>query len=175
MPNQQSSSTDNSYTWRELHADLEDQKFAGAYGADNTPYLGISEKKAGVDLRKFHSRRSMDECYIEEFVTLLSSERTRKSWDRIVTFDPEGMTATCPTISATKANLNIPEVANAIKNNEIKVPVTGSIINEDGSVRITKAAIQYAWNIPMLAKRLDLAESDFRECLHKYSQNPKLP
>eukprot|EP00497_Spongosphaera_streptacantha_P003909 TRINITY_DN4652_c0_g1_i1.p1 TRINITY_DN4652_c0_g1~~TRINITY_DN4652_c0_g1_i1.p1 ORF type:complete len:177 (-),score=25.68 TRINITY_DN4652_c0_g1_i1:12-542(-) len=158
MPHQ--TNPNNSYSWRELHADLEAQKFAGAYGADNTPYLGISEKKAGVDLREFHSKRTTDECYVEEFIKLLSNERTRKSWDRIVTFDPEGMTATCPTISGCKANLNIPEIQTAVQKKEIKIPASGGVINADGSVKVTKAAIQYAWNLPSLASRLNLEEKE---------------
>merc|ERR1719300_1072811 len=79
------------------------------------------------------------------------------------------MTATCPTIAATHANLNIPEITERIVKGMLKID--GKIIQKDGSIRVSKVALHYAWNIPGLAKRLGLSEPDFRECLHKYSQN----
>ncbi len=76
------------------------------------------------------------------------------------------MTATNPTIAATRAHLNIPEIPDFVPD--------GEIVNEDGSVNTVKAAVYYTWNLPSLAQRLELSEEDLRKCLFKYTNNPDL-
>ena len=95
---------------------------------------------------------------------LLNHKETRKWWPRIVTFDPLGMTATNPTIAATTATLNIPELAHDLKRD-------GVIVDEDGGIKTQKAAVYNVWNIPALGERLELTETEFRETLNKYTGN----
>ena len=114
----------------------------------------------------FQMRSVKDEVYLSEWTQLLNHKETQKWWPRIVTFDPQGMTATNPTIAATSATLNIPEL------NDLKRD--GIIVDEDGGINTQKAAVYNVWNIPHLAERLELEESDFRETLHKYTGNPSV-
>mmetsp|Transcript_65144 Transcript_65144/g.103715 ORF Transcript_65144/g.103715 Transcript_65144/m.103715 type:complete len:841 (+) Transcript_65144:35-2557(+) len=155
------------YDYRDVHADLEKQHFAGVYGWDNACYWGIAERIAKTDLTKHYSKRHSDEVYLKEWTQLLEHKKTQKWWPRIVTFDPLGMTATNPTIAATTAILNIPELANVLKRD-------GVIVDEDGGIATQKAAVYPVWNIPALAKRLELSEFDFRDAMHKYTGNPSL-
>jgi len=156
------------YDYEDLNEDFKQGKYAGAYGWDNSVYYGIAEKKANVDLRDFHSKRTKDEYFIPSIVQLVEDPRTRKHWKRIVTFNPYGLTSTPPTIAATTAHLNVPEIAKNLRRD-------GVIVNkEDGSINIVKSAIYYSWNIPGLADRLDLKEQELRDALVKYTQNEKL-
>lgn len=153
------------YGWRNVHDDLEKGNYAGCYGWDNAAYWGISEAKAGVDLREWYKRRTKDEFYLPEFKDLVDNPETQKEWENIFMFDPMGMYAHPPTIAACKANLDIAELAD--------MPRDGKIIRkEDGQVRTQKAAIYYSWNIPRLSERLDMSEDELREALFKYSNNP---
>lgn len=65
-------------------------------------YHGLAGIRAGVDMAKFHSRRSPDEFYVEELEKLLKNPQTQKNWNDIVTMDPMGMFATRPTQSGKK-------------------------------------------------------------------------
>jgi len=156
------------YDYEDLNEDFKQGKYAGAYGWDNSVYYGIAEKKANVDLRDFHSKRTKDEYFIPSIVQLIEDPRTRKHWKRIVTFNPYGLTSTPPTIAATTAHLNVPEIAKNLRRD-------GVIVNKvDGSINIVKSAIYYSWNIPGLADRLELKEQELRDALVKYTQNEKL-
>merc|ERR1740124_294124 len=131
------------YLYNDVHRDLENGLFSGNYGWDNAAYMAIAEEKAGVDMKKFHSQRKAAEFYIPSLKTLIDDPRTQKNWHRIATFDPYGMTANTPTIAATTAKLNIPELKDLKRD--------GVVVDEHGSVNTTKVAIYYAWNIPLLA------------------------
>jgi len=156
------------YDYEDLNEDFKKGNYAGAYGWDNSVYYGIAERKAKVDLRDFHSKRTKDEYFIPSIVKLVEDPRTRKHWKRIVTFNPYGLTSTPPTIAATTAHLNVPEIAKNLRRD-------GKIVNkEDGSINIVKSAIYYSWNIPGLADRLELKEQELRDALFKYTQNEKL-
>jgi len=156
------------YDYEDLNEDFKKGNYAGAYGWDNSVYYGIAERKAKVDLRDFHSKRTKDEYFIPSIVKLVEDPRTRKHWKRIVTFNPYGLTSTPPTIAATTAHLNVPEIAKNLRRD-------GKIVNkEDGSINIVKSAIYYSWNIPGLADRLELKEQELRDALYKYTQNEKL-
>ena len=96
----------------------------------------------------------------------MGHKETQKWWPRIVTFDPLGMTATNPTIAATTAILNIPELQDLKRD--------GKIVDNDGGIHTQKAAVYNVWNLPSLAKRLDLSEKDLRSTLFKYTGNPTL-
>lgn len=102
------------YDYTDVHNDLEKNVFCGSYGGDNACYLAIAERKAKVDLSKYHGKRTKDEFYIPEMKELLDHSKTQQYWKRIVTFDPFGMTAKNPTIAATTAILHIPEFEKAV-------------------------------------------------------------
>eukprot|EP01084_Bolivina_argentea_P122558 217169_1 len=153
------------YDYNDLHNDLEKQHYCGVYGWDNACYWGIAEKKAGTDLTKHYTKRHEDEVYLQEWIELLENKETRKWWPRIVTFDPMGMTATNPTIAATSAILNIPELESQLK-------CDGLIVDSDGGIHAQKAAVYNVWNLFALSGRLELTETSLREALYKYTGNP---
>jgi GTP cyclohydrolase II len=154
------------YTWQNVHQDLLQDKYAGVYGWDNACYWAIAEKKAHVDLREFYKKRAPDEFYLPAWKELLDDPETQKHWAGIVTFDPLGMYGMPPTIAACEARLNIPDLEDMTRD--------GVIVEEDGSVRVSKAAVYYSWNIPHLAERLNISEQELREALFKYSGQDKL-
>jgi GTP cyclohydrolase II len=162
----QPSKATGSYGWKDVHNDLETGVYAGAYGWDNAAYWGISEQKAGVDLKEWYKTRTDAEFYLPEFKELVDDPETQKDWDRIATFDPMGMTAKPPTIAACKAKLDIPELKD--------LPRDGEIVLANGEIWTSKCAVYYAWNLPALAERLDLSEQELRECLHRYSRDDRL-
>ena len=59
-------------------------------------------------------------------------------------------------IAACKANLDIAELAGLERDGKI-------VRKEDGQVRTQKAGISYAWNLPRLAERLEMPESELRD------------
>merc|ERR1719453_2727145 len=154
------------YYWPKVHDDLENGLYAGCYGWDNAAYWGIAEKKAGVDLKEWYKTRTEAEFYLPSFKTLIDDPRTQQSWDRIATFDPMGMYAVPPTIAACQANLDIEELKDLRRD--------GVIVKDNGEIVTSKAAIYYAWNLPMLSERLDLTEQELREALFKYSNDNRL-
>ena len=154
------------YNWRNVHEDLLQERYAGVYGWDNAAYWAIAEKKAHVNLQEFYKKRSDDEFYLPMWKELLDNPETQKHWAGIVTFDPLGMYGMPPTIAACEARLNLPDLEDMTRD--------GLIVDEDGGVHVTKAAVNYAWNIPHLAERLDLSEQELREALFKYSGQEKL-
>jgi len=154
------------YDWRAVHADLENGVFAGSYGWDNAAYWGISEAKAGIDLKEWYKTRTDAEFYLPEFKDLIDSPETQQEWGNIVTFDPLGMTAHPPTIAACKAHLDIPELKDLTPD--------GEVVLENLEIVTSKCAVYYAWNLPALAPRLDLTEDELRKALHKYSNDPRL-
>jgi GTP cyclohydrolase II len=101
------------------------------------------------------------------------------SWhnpDTIVSLDPLGAIAgevftdyspdeydILPTIAITKAHINIPELKDEIAQG--RLTVDGKLLKADGSLRVTKAAIDPVWYLPGIAKRLKIEESDLRRVL----------
>lgn len=101
------------------------------------------------------------------------------SWgdpDKIVSLDPFGaMTGEVfaefsseeydifPTIAVTKAHINIPELRDEIEQG--RLVVDGSILKADGSLMVTKAAIDPVWYLPGIAKRLKIDEWTLRRAL----------
>lgn len=154
------------YDWKGVHKDLEDGVYAGSYGWDNAAYWGIAEAKAGIDLKEWYKTRTEAEFYLPEFKDLIDDPETQKDWNNIVTFDPMGMYSHPPSIAACQARLDIPELKDLHQDGKIVLP-TNEIVS-------SKCAIYYAWNLPELSKRLDLTEQELRDCLFKYSHDPKL-
>jgi GTP cyclohydrolase II len=68
-----------------------------------------------------------------------------------------------PTIAITKAHIRMPELIQAIAGGRLRPD--GKILMENGSVRVTKAAIEPVWYLPGIAKRFGLEESELRHGL----------
>jgi GTP cyclohydrolase II len=68
-----------------------------------------------------------------------------------------------PTIAITKAHINIPELKDEIAAGRLKVD--GTLLQADGSVVVTKAAIDPVWYLPGIAQRLQIDEGDLRRVL----------
>ncbi|NEP07895.1 MAG: GTP cyclohydrolase II, partial [Okeania sp. SIO4D6] len=68
-----------------------------------------------------------------------------------------------PTIAVTKANINMPELQDAVARGVLKVD--GNIVKDNGNLVVTKAAIDPVWHLPGVAKRLNVEESDLRRVL----------
>ena len=101
------------------------------------------------------------------------------SWsdpNKIVSLDPFGAIAAnvftnydpqeydiLPTIAITKAHINIPELKDEIAQG--RLTIDGELLKADGSLLVTKAAIDPVWYLPGIAKRLQIEESDLRRVL----------
>lgn len=72
-----------------------------------------------------------------------------------------------PTIAITRAHIHIPELRSAIEEGRLKPD--GKILLENGSARVTKAAIEPVWYLPGVAERFTIAESDLRRALFEHT------
>jgi GTP cyclohydrolase II len=68
-----------------------------------------------------------------------------------------------PTIAITKARINMPELKAAIEAGRLQPD--GGVLDADGDVRVTKAAIDPVWYLPGLAQRFGIKESRLRRSL----------
>lgn len=59
--------------------------------------------------------------------------------------------------------MDVPEITNALK--EGRLTADGRILNENGQIIVTKAAIEPVWWIPGVAKRLGIEENALRQHL----------
>lgn len=107
------------------------------------------------------------------------------SWsdpDKIVSLDPFGANVgeafatyrsedydILPTIAITKAHINVPELKDEIAAGRLQVD--GKILKADGSLVVTKAAIDPVWYLPGIAKRLKIDEWDLRRILFQQTGN----
>jgi GTP cyclohydrolase II len=101
------------------------------------------------------------------------------SWsvpEQIVSLDPWGASAgelfsstypsdydIRPTIAITRAHITIPELKEAIAAGRLQVD--GRLLKPDGSLMVTKAAIDPVWYLPGIAKRLKADELELRRIL----------
>jgi GTP cyclohydrolase II len=157
---------DPSYNATQLHQDLEDEKYIGMYGSNNSGYLGLCEAKTKLDLHSIQKQRSKDEYYIPALDAHLKKPETQARWNEIVSMDPRGMWATRPTIAATYAKMYLAEMSH--------LNFDGVVVAEDGGINCVKCAVDYVWNLPGLSSRLQVKEEDIRKGLFKYTQNPRL-
>jgi len=72
-----------------------------------------------------------------------------------------------PSIAVTKAHIDMPELQQAIAAGRLKPD--GKILRENGSARVTKAAIEPVWYLPGIAKRFAVAEADLRRSLFEFT------
>jgi len=70
-----------------------------------------------------------------------------------------------PTIAVTKSHLDLPEIALALANGTLKSD--GVVIEENGGVVTTKAAIEPVWYLPEVAKRFGCEETQLRRALYE--------
>lgn len=91
----------------------------------------------------------------------------QKEWAGITTLDPFGMMAHRPTISATPACMEIPELYGKLKPD-------GKVVLDDYSINIVKVAIDPVWHLPSLASKLQVSEDKLRDMLAKWTQNDRL-
>ncbi len=68
-----------------------------------------------------------------------------------------------PTIAVTKAHINMPEIAEAIRAGRI-VP-DGTIVTAGGNVRVTKIAVEPVWLLAGVARRFGISETVLRRSL----------
>jgi GTP cyclohydrolase II len=68
-----------------------------------------------------------------------------------------------PTVAITKAHINMPELVAAIAAGRLKPD--GDILQANGDVKVTKAAIDPVWYLPGLAERFGVKESALRRSL----------
>ena len=114
------------YDWKALSKDLLDKKVMGVYGGCNSAWHALAAVRADVDLNKYHTHRSPDEFFLEKLDRHVRNPETQKHWDGIVSFDPLGLYGAPPTMAATVACMEIPELLPNL------VP-DGVIVREDGS------------------------------------------
>jgi GTP cyclohydrolase II len=155
------------YSWKEVHEDLERGHFAGVYSGPNAVYFGLAGLRAGVDMDSFHTKRTKDEYHVESLDRLLKNPRTQRRWKDICTLDPLGMYAKRPTIAATTARMDIPELHGQLE-------VDNTIVNPDQTINCVKCAVDYVWNIPKLTARLKFSEDDVRRELYRFTLHEKL-
>ncbi len=72
-----------------------------------------------------------------------------------------------PTIAVTKAHINMPEIKDAITAGRLKPD--GKILEENGDITVTKAAVEPVWWLPGIAERFQCDEGDLRRCLFEHT------
>ncbi len=72
-----------------------------------------------------------------------------------------------PSISITRAHLNMPEVNAAVQAGRL-VP-DGAVLAASGDVRVTKIAIEPVWHLPGVARRFGVALPDLRRALFEHT------
>jgi len=160
-----------------LIANMADHAFSNVIGA----YSGAYAIYRAVAV----ATGALDSLHIQDLTNTLPIEKfgPHKQWfdpDKIVTLDPWGHIAgeafndlrlkgidVRPTIAVTMANINMPEIKDAIKTGRLKPD--GIILKTNGDVKVTKVAIDSVWYLPGIAKRLGIEEMDLRHALFKYS------
>ena len=68
-----------------------------------------------------------------------------------------------PTIAVTKAHINLPEIKEAMASGRLKPD--GHLLQANGDVVVTKAALEPVWHLPGVAKRFGVEESELRRVL----------
>lgn len=72
-----------------------------------------------------------------------------------------------PTIAVTRAHIKMPEFQDAILKK--RLTPDGSILQANGDVLVTKAAIEPVWYLPGIAKRFGIEESELRRGLFEHT------
>jgi GTP cyclohydrolase II len=72
-----------------------------------------------------------------------------------------------PTIAATRAHIDMPELRAAIAAGRLKPD--GKLVDAAGNVRTTKVAIEPVWYLPGIAARFKISETELRNGLFEYT------
>ncbi len=72
-----------------------------------------------------------------------------------------------PTIAVTRARINVPEIADALRAGRLKAD--GEIVTEAGEVRVVKAAIEPVWHLPGVARRFGVGDAELRRVLFQHT------
>jgi GTP cyclohydrolase II len=72
-----------------------------------------------------------------------------------------------PTIAVTRAQIHMPEVAAAVGAG--RLTADGDVLNEAGSVRVTKIAIEPVWWLPGVAERFGIDPNELRRALFEHT------
>jgi GTP cyclohydrolase II len=72
-----------------------------------------------------------------------------------------------PTISVTRAHINMPEVVAAMEAGRL-VP-DGTVLTGSGDLRVTKIAIEPVWQLPGVARRLGVPQAALRRALFEHT------
>lgn len=73
--------------------------------------------------------------------------------------DEEGLDLR-PTIAVTKAHMRVPELGRGAFVNDGKV-----VVDDEGEIVVTKAAVEPVWHLPGVAERFEIDENRLRRCL----------
>ena len=68
-----------------------------------------------------------------------------------------------PTIAVTQAHLHIPELMQAVEAGRLKPD--GKVLKANGTVLVTKAAVEPVWYLPGIAERFGVTEAEVRRAL----------
>lgn len=68
-----------------------------------------------------------------------------------------------PSIAVTKAHINMPELIQAMQAGRLRAD--GSVLAENGDVRVTKVAVEPVWWLPGIAERFKIDETELRRSL----------
>ena len=72
-----------------------------------------------------------------------------------------------PTISVTKAHINMPEINEAIRVG--RLAIDGEVVTMGGDVRVTKIAIEPVWHLPGVARRFGVPLAELRRALFEHT------
>lgn len=72
-----------------------------------------------------------------------------------------------PSIAVTKAHIDMPEIHAAIEKGRLKPD--GNVLLENGSVKVTKAALEPVWFLPGIAERFEITEAELRRSLFEHT------
>ena len=100
--------------------------------------------------------------------------------DAIVSLDPWGHLSTelfaaeiaagqdiRPTIAVTRAHINMPEIADAVRAG--RLAPDGEVLTTANDVRVTKIAIEPVWHLPGVARRFGIGVADLRRALFEHT------
>jgi GTP cyclohydrolase II len=72
-----------------------------------------------------------------------------------------------PTIAVTRAHVNMPEMQDAMRAGRLSAD--GKVVQANGDVAVTKAAIDPVWYLPGVAERFGVKENELRRSLFEHS------
>jgi len=153
--------------FHQLQASLDAMEgVSGVAGGDHAVYHAVAEAQIGEALHRLKTGHfaTTDEFKVPELYSHLQDPATQAAWAPIVSLNPLGMDSARPSISATPANMEIPEIMARLRRD-------GDIVNADGSIKCIKVAVDPVWHLPKLADAVGVGEPLLRERLAQWTQN----